>query len=68
MAKRLPLGPFRRPEEMNVKLGTPRSIRFAVNTETFLEKEAVKAEIGFSTLVSQICNDYVEWIKKERER
>lgn len=67
MAKRLPSGPFRRPEEMNAKLGSPRSIRFATDTETYLEKEAAKAGIGFSTLVSQICDDYIEWLKNERE-
>jgi hypothetical protein len=67
MAKRLPSGPFRRPEEMNVKLGDPRSVRFSSDTETVLEKEAAKAGIGFSTLVSQICDDYVAWLKKERE-
>ncbi len=67
MAKRLPLKPFRRPSEMNIKLGLPRSIRFTGNTETYLEKEAAKAQIGFSTLVSQICDDYVEWLKREYE-
>lgn len=68
MPKRLPSKGFRRPEEMNVKLNPPRSIRFAVDTETFLEREAAKAGIGFSTLVSQVCNDYVEWLTIERGR
>jgi hypothetical protein len=67
MAKRVQEGPFRRPEDMNLRLGSPRSIRFTHNTEASLEKEAAKAEIGFSTLVSQICDDYVKWLDELRK-
>jgi hypothetical protein len=66
MAKRLQEGPFRRPEDMNIKLGSPRTVRFTHNTETQLMREAAKAGIGFSTLVSQICDDYVKWLEDER--
>lgn len=43
-------------------------MRFTHATETYLEKEAVKAGIGFSTLVSQVAEDYVAWLKLQRER
>jgi len=67
MAKRTTTGPFRRPEEMRKERKLqPRSIRFTPETETILEEEAAKAKMEFSTLVRQICDDYVKWLREQR--
>lgn len=59
---------FRRPEQMRRRLGDkPRSIRFDKETEAVLERECKQEGIGFSTLVSQICDDWVDWLKQGKK-
>ncbi len=68
MPKKLPqLELFRRPKDMNLKLGEPHSIRLHSDTEALLKDLAANAGIGFSTLICGIADDYANWYRKERD-
>ncbi len=68
MSKRIQHFPYRRPEDMNLKLGKPRSIRFRGHNEAFLEECAKEAGIEFATFIRQLGEDYEEWLKAERAK
>ena len=44
----------------------PTTFKLTAETQTFLEKEAAAAGVGFTPFLRMILDDYAEWLKEQR--
>jgi uncharacterized protein (DUF1778 family) len=56
---------FRHPKDMNPKEERePVSARLKISTKAILEEAAKKHKLSLAELISNVLDDYAEWLKK----